>query len=137
MKSKFTENFFFLQFLFSLPPPCLRAFYSVTYVGVHVTKRISSVRQIIFPSVFFSPYFIFFNGSGICEVLAVTDTSRSCAVHYQQPAVGMPFLAAPAVVMERVCISSADSCRLAEKMKVVFSCSAVVLSFPAHPDGVF
>lgn len=70
-------------------------------------------------------------------MLAVTDPARSCAVHYQQPAVGMPFLAAPAVVMERVCISSADSCRLAEKMKVVFSCSAVVSSFPVCPDRVF
>lgn len=142
VKSKFTENFFFLQFPFSSPPTPSQppAFYSATHVRVHVTKRISNVRQIIFPSVgffFFSPHFIFFNGSGICEVLPVTDTARSRAVHYQQPAVGVSFLAAPAVVMERACISSADSCRLAEKMKVVFSCSAVVLSFPAHPDGVF
>lgn len=132
------------SFPFLSPPSHPPAFYSVTHVRVHVTKRISNVRQIIFPSVvccvlffFFSPFCIFFNGSGICEVLRVTDTARSCAVRYQQLAVGVPFLAAPAVVLQRACTGSADSCRLSQKMKVVFSCPAVVLPFRAHPDGVF
>lgn len=129
VKSKFTENFPFLEFPFSPPS----AFYSVTHVRAHVTKRISNVRQIIFPSVgFFSlPILYFFNGSGICEVLPVTDTSRSCTVHYQQP--GVPFLAAPAVVMERECLRPADSCRLKEKMKVVFFLFSSCLALPSTP----
>lgn len=77
VKSECTENFSFLQFPFSCPP----AFSSATHGGGHVTTRIPDVRQIIFPSVgcFFPAQFMFFNGSGICEVLAVNDPCRSSA----------------------------------------------------------
>lgn len=42
----------------------------------------------------------------------------------------IPFLAAPAVVVERAGMGSADSCRHSEKRKVVFSWSPVVSPFP-------
>lgn len=123
-------EFSFLQFPFSPPP----AFSSATHGGGHVTTRIPNVRQIIFPSVgcFFPAQFMFFNGSGICEVLAVNDPCRSSAScpasHFWL--LQLFFWRG----QEWVQLTAAGTPR---KGKLFFSCSPVVSPFPDNHGEVF